>query len=346
MKRRLVFFYLLITAILVVGCSGAYRKEVLNIFNWSGYIDEELLEIFEEETGIEVNYQTFSTNEDMYLKVKSGDSIYDVLIPSDYMIERMVIEGLLQPLDYRKITNYHFISPIFQNLVYDNENKYSVPYFWGTLGILYNTELVDDVVDSWDILWNEKYSKQIFMMYSQRDSLAVALKKLGFSINSIDENELELAKQELIKQKPLVLDYIIDDIDYRMLSEEGALALAWSGDALDTILKGKSFDYVVPKEGSNFWVDAMVIPADAQNVEAAHKFIDFMTRPEIAARNSEYIGYSTPNEAALEFIPDDMINNLVAYPDQTVIDNCEIFRDPGEYISLYNMIWNEVINYQ
>lgn len=341
MKKKLFLIFVIVAALIFTGCGGE-KQETLNVFNWGEYIDEDLISKFEEETGIKVNYETFSTNEDMYVKVKSGGSSYDVLIPSDYMIEKMVKEDLLQELDFSKIPNIINISPMFQDLVFDPDNKYSVPYFWGTVGILYNTEQVDDVVDSWDILWNEKYANKILMMDSQRDSLAVALKKLGYSMNTRNEAELEEAKQELIKQKPLVLAYIVDEIRDKMLSGEGAVAVAWSGDAMDVILSGETFNYVVPKEGSNFWIDAMVIPANAKNPDAAHKFINFMTDPENAAANSEYIGYSTPNEAALDLLPEEMINSSVAYPSQEVIDNCEIFRDPGEFISVYNRIWTEV----
>ena len=344
MKKKLFLILVIGAALIFAGCGGE-KQETLNVFNWGEYIDEDLISKFEEETGIKVNYETFSTNEDMYVKVKSGGSSYDVLIPSDYMIEKMAKEDLLQELDYSKIPNITNISPMFQDLIFDPDNKYSVPYFWGTVGILYNTEQVDDVVDSWDILWNEKYANKILMMDSQRDSLAVALKKLGYSMNTRNETELEEAKQELIKQKPLVLAYIVDEIRDKMLSGEGAVAVAWSGDAMDVILSGENFEYVVPKEGSNFWIDAMVVPANAKNPDAAHKFINFMTDPENAAANSEYIGYSTPNEAALELLPEEMINSDVAYPSQEVIDNCEIFRDPGEFISVYNRIWTEVTIY-
>ncbi len=341
MKKKLFLIFVIVAALIFTGCGGE-KHETLNIFNWGEYIDEDLISKFEEETGIKVNYETFSTNEDMYVKVKSGGSSYDVLIPSDYMIEKMVKEDLLQELDFSKIPNIINISPMFQDLVFDPDNKYSVPYFWGTVGILYNTEQVDDVVDSWDILWNEKYANKILMIDSQRDSLAATLKKLGCSMNTRNEAELEEAKQELIKQKPLVLAYIVDEIRDKMLSGEGAVAVAWSGDAMDVILSGETFNYVVPKEGSNFWIDAMVIPANAKNPDAAYKFINFMTDPENAAANSEYIGYSTPNEAALDLLPEEMINSSVAYPSQEVIDNCEIFRDPGEFISVYNRIWTEV----
>lgn len=344
MKKKLFLILVIGAALIFAGCGGE-KQETLNVFNWGEYIDEDLISKFEEETGIKVNYETFSTNEDMYVKVKSGGSSYDVLIPSDYMIEKMAKEDLLQELDYSKIPNITNISPMFQDLIFDPDNKYSVPYFWGTVGILYNTEQVDDVVDSWDILWNEKYANKILMMDSQRDSLAVALKKLGYSMNTRNETELEEAKQELIEQKPLVLAYIVDEIRDKMLSGEGAVAVAWSGDAMDVILSGENFEYVVPKEGSNFWIDAMVVPANAKNPDAAHKFINFMTDPENAAANSEYIGYSTPNEAALELLPEEMINSDVAYPSQEVIDNCEIFRDPGEFISVYNRIWTEVTIY-
>lgn len=343
MKKNLFLLTILIAALLVAGCGGE-KKEVVNIFNWGEYIDEGLIKEFEKETGIKVNYETFSTNEDMYVKVKSGGSSYDLLIPSDYMIEKMLKEDLLQPLDHSQLSNIDSLMPVFKDLAFDPDNKYSIPYFWGTVGILYNTTMVDETIDSWDSLWDEKYANKILMLDSQRDALAVSLKRLGYSMNSRNEEELQEAKNELIKQKPLVLAYVVDEIKDKMLSGEGAIALAWSGDAMEVSLHGPQdvFAYVVPKEGSNFWVDSMVIPNNAKNPTAAHKFINFMTDPEISARNSEYIGYSSPNQDALAYLPDEMVNSHIAYPSQEVIDNCEIFKDPGEFVGVYNRIWTEV----
>lgn len=343
MKKKIFLLTILLLVLLVTGCGGE-KKEVVNIFNWGEYIDEGLIKKFEKENGIKVNYETFSTNEDMYVKVKSGGSSYDLLIPSDYMIEKLLKEDLLQPLELDKIPNIDKLMPTFRDLEYDPGYKYSVPYFWGTVGILYNTTMVDDVVDSWDILWNEKYANKILMLDSQRDSLAVSLKRLGYSMNTRSESELQEAKAELIKQKPLVLAYVVDEIKDKMLAGEGALALAWSGDAMEVSLHANQdiYQYVVPKEGSNFWVDAMVIPRNAKNPDAAHKFINFMTDPVNSAANSEYIGYSSPNQEALALLPEEMVNNPTAYPPQEIIDNCEIFKDPGDFVGVYNRIWTEV----
>ena len=343
MKKNLFLLTILILALLTAGCGGE-KKEVVNVFNWGEYIDEGLIKEFEKETGIKVNYETFSTNEDMYVKVKSGGSSYDLLIPSDYMIEKMLKEELLQPLDHSQLSNIDGLMPVFKDLEFDPGYKYSIPYFWGTVGILYNTTMVDEKIDSWDSLWDEKYANKILMLDSQRDALAVSLKRLGYSMNSRNETELQEAKDELIKQKPLVLAYVVDEIKDKMLSGEGAIGLAWSGDAMEVALHGPKdvFAYVVPKEGSNFWVDSMVIPKNAKNPEAAHKFINFMTDPENSARNSEYIGFSSPNQEALAYLPAEMVNSPTAYPSQETIDNCEIFKDPGEFVGLYNRIWTEV----
>ena len=342
MKKKVIVAFILVLALVLSGCGGE-KRPVLTVFNWGEYIDESLIKKFEQETGIKVNYETFSTNEDMFVKVSAGGSAYDVVIPSDYMIEKMIRENLLMPLDFSKIPSYTNIKPIFRDLVFDPQNQYSVPYFWGTVGILYNTEKVKEEVDSWAILWDEKYRGQILMLDSQRDALAVALKKLGYSMNTKNEEELEKAKNELIRQKPLVLAYVVDEVRDKMLSGEASLSVAWSGDAMDVILNGETFDYVVPKEGSNFWIDSMVIPKNAKNPEAAHLFIEFMTRPENAAQNSEYIGYSTANAGAMELLPEELRESPVAYPDDETIARCEIFRDPGEFISVYNRIWTEVI---
>ena len=216
------------------GCnqSGDSGKKTLKVYNWGDYIDESVIDTFEKEYGIDVIYDTFATNEDMYVKIKSGGSDYDVAFPSDYMIERMIEEDMLEKVNFENIPNMKYIDDKFKNLAYDPTNEYSVPYMWGTVGIIYNKTMVNEPVDSWDILWDEKYAKQIFMLDSSRDSIGVALKKLGYSLNSRDEKELEEAKNELIKQKPLVLSYMGDDIKDAMVAGQAALAVVWSGDAV------------------------------------------------------------------------------------------------------------------
>lgn len=344
MKRWISLGVVLVMAIsLLAGCgSGSSAKETLYVYNWGDYIDESVIGDFEKEYNIKVVYETFATNEDMYVKLKQGGTKYDVAIPSDYMIEKMIKENLLEPIDLTKISTFSNIGDEFKNLPFDAGNKYSVPYLWGTVGIIYNKTMVSDPVDSWNILWNEKYKGQIVMLDSQRDALAVSLKRLGYSLNSRSAEELEAAKAELIKQKPLVMAYAGDNLKDMMISGEGAMAVCWSGDAMYMIGENPDLAYALPKEGSNLWFDNMVIPKGAQNVEAAHKFIDFMNRPEIALKNVEYIGYSTPNNEAKALLSPEVSGNKGAYPDIKTLDNFEVFLDPGDFIETYNRIWTEV----
>ncbi|MEQ8202084.1 MAG: spermidine/putrescine ABC transporter substrate-binding protein, partial [Syntrophomonadaceae bacterium] len=221
-------------------------------------------------------------------------------------------------------------------------NKYSVPYMWGTMGIIYNTGMIKDEIDSWDALWDKKYAKRILMIDSQRESLAVALKECGYSMNSTDPAQLEAAKQALLQQKPLVLAYAGDNYKDMMIGGEAAMAVAWSGDAVFMMEENEDLTYVVPQEGSNLWFDNMVIPKGARNVELAHKFIDFMTRPDIGKRNVEYIGYSTPNTETLAMLDPAIAQDPSAYPGDDILAKCEVFVDPGPAIETYNRIWTEV----
>ncbi|NLK97874.1 spermidine/putrescine ABC transporter substrate-binding protein [Defluviitalea saccharophila] len=337
-----VFLLIVLTAIGLSGC-GQQNKTVLNVYNWGDYIDESVLKDFEEKYDIKVNYDTYATNEDMYVKIKSGGSDYDVIIPSDYMIEKMINENLLQKIDFNNIPNYELIDDQFKNLDYDPNNEYSVPYMWGTVGILYNKTMVDDPVDSWDILWNEKYSGQIFMLDSQRESIGVALQKLGYSLNTRDTNELAQAKQALIEQKPLVLAYVGDEVKDKMIGGEAALAVVWSGDAIYCKKENPDLEYVIPKEGSNFWFDAMAIPVTAKNKEAAEKFINYMCETEVAFKNTDYIGYSTPHIGAKEMLDEDLKNDRAAYPLPEDIANCEIYKDLGDFVSEFDKAWTEIM---
>ena len=332
---------ILVMAIVSVGCSGE-SKPTINVYNWGDYIDKSVLKDFEEEFGIKVVYADFETNEDLYIKLKQGGSNYDVIIPSDYMIERMINEDMLVKLDKANVPNLNNIDEKFFNKDFDPNNDYSVPYMWGTVGIIYNKTMVDDVVDSWDILWNEKYENNIIMLNSMRDTIAVSLKRLGYSMNTRDEGELEEAKQELLKQKPIVRAYLGDEIKDAIVGEEAALGVVWSGDAIAMIRQNPDLEYIVPKEGTNLWFDSMVIPKSTTNKEGAEKFINFMSRPDISAKNTDYIGYSTPIEAAIELLPDDIKNSKVAYPSDEIIENTEVFKDPKDIIKTYDRIWTEI----
>lgn len=321
------------------------KKPTLYVYNWGDYIDEDVIGKFEKEYDVRVVYDTFSTNEDMYVKITSGGSKYDVLFPSDYMIKRMIDEGLLEKINSDNVPNEKYIDSRFKNLEHDPNNEYSIPYMWGTLGILYNKKMVTDPVESWDILWNPKYRKQILMVDSQRDAIGIALQKLGYSLNSVNPTELEAAKQELIKQKEMVLAYVIDEAKDKMIAGEAALAVVWSGDAVYAMRENPDLDYAVPKKGGNLWFDGMVIPKTTQNKELAELFINFMNEPEIALANAEYTGYSTPHLEARKMLPLELAGNKAAYPDDEDIANTEVFVHVGDMLREYDRIWTEVKAY-
>lgn len=316
------------------------------VYNWGEYIDPEVLDIFEEETGITVVYEEFETNESMFPKVQAGAVSYDLVCPSDYMIQRMIENNLLAEINFDNIPNLKNIGQQYlkQSQGFDPENKYSVPYCWGTVGILYNKTLVDDPVDSWSILWNEKYADQILMQNSVRDALGIALKYLGYSLNSTDLDELEAAKELLMEQKPLVQAYVVDQVRDKMISNEAAIGVIYSGEAIYTQSENPNLEYVIPKEGSNVWIDSWVIPKNAQNKENAEAFINFLCRPDIAKMNFDYITYSTPNTAARELIEDDAIrNSTIAFPDASELERCETFNYLGtKFDNIYNELWREI----
>ena len=326
--------------------SGVVNDDKLVVYNWGEYIDPEVLTIFEEETGINVVYEEFETNEILYPKVSSGAIAYDVVCPSDYMIQRMIENDLLTEINFDNIPNIKNIGKQYmeQSRQFDPENKYSVPYCWGTVGILYNKTMVDEPVDSWSILWNPKYKDNILMQDSVRDAFGATLKYLGYSPNSTDLDELTEAKNLLIEQKPLVQAYVIDQVRDKMIGNEAALGVIYSGEAIYTQKENPNLEYVIPKEGSNIWIDSWVIPKNAEHKENAEKFINFLCRPDIALMNFEYITYSTPNEAARELIEDESIRNSeIAFPDLSKYDNLETFQYLGtEADQVYGDLWNKV----
>lgn len=318
-------------------------KEEIFVYNWGEYIDPSILKDFQKETGIKVNYDTYASNEDLYIKMTQSQDKYDVIVPSDYMIERLIKEDLIQEINFENIPNFSGVEDILKNPSFDPENKYSVPYFWGTVGIVYNKSEVKDKVDSWDILWNEKYKDQIIMYNSQRDTLGLALKRLGYSLNSTNEKELEEAKKSLIEQKPLVYAYLDDDGRDVVVQGDANLSVMYSGDALLMMAQNEDLDYVVPKEGSNIWYDSMVIPKNAQNVSGAEKFINYMLKPEVQAKNAEYcVGYTSPVKGVKDLLPDEIKNSKVAYPDIDLLPPLESFRDLGDFIKVYDRIWTEI----
>ncbi|WP_290063391.1 ABC transporter substrate-binding protein [Paraclostridium bifermentans] len=329
----------LMVSTMLTGCGGTDSKKVLNVYNVGDYIDENIITLFEEKTGIDVQYETYDTNEMMYQKVKSGSTNYDLIFPSDYMVEKMKSEGLLQKIDFKNIPNMKYIDKSFLNPIYDETNEYSVPYMWGTFGILYNKQMVKEPVDSWNILWNPKYKSNIMMFDSVRDTMGISLKRLGYSMNTTNPKEINEAMKELMKQKDLVLAYVNDEGKDRLLGEEVAMGIAYSGDAVTLMEENPNLAYAIPKEGTNKWIDAMAIPKSAQNKKEAEMFINFLLDPEIAKMNAEYIGYSTPNEGALKLLDKDVTSNPVAYPPKSVMDKTETFIDLGNKLRLYDEAW-------
>ena len=307
----------------------------INVYNWGEYIstgaDEGTLDVngeFEKLTGIKVNYTNYATNEELYAKLKGGGAAYDVIIPSDYMISKMIKEKMIQPLDFSNIPNFEYIMENFRNQAYDPENAYTVPYTWGTVGIIYDTTMIDippEEID-WDLLWNEDYADQILMFDNPRDAFAIAELMLGYSLNTEDPEELEQAAFKLRQQKRIVQGYVMDEVFDKMEAGDALIAPYYAGDAL-TILEGnEDLDFVVPKSGTNLFVDAMCIPSNARQKEAAEMYINFMCEPDIAFANIDYICYSTPHSAAFEMLDEETRESHVSYPDEDFIrDKTTVF---------------------
>ncbi len=330
--------------LLMFVCACAFA-ETLSVYNCGDYIDMEVLKMFEKETGIKVIYEVYETNEDMYAKIANGGASYDVIFPSDYMIERMIREGLLQKVDWSKVPNVKNIDPKFMNRSFDPQSEYSVPYTWGTMGILYNKETVKEAPDSWSVLMDETYDKDMLMLNSPRDTVGIALVMTGHDLNSVDPADLEDAKQLLLKQRPMVLAYVVDEVKDKMIAGEASVAMVWSGDATFCLSENENLNYVVPKEGSNIFFDCMCIPSNAKNAEAAQKFIDFMCRADVAAMNYNYVGYAIPNTAAIELMGAEEYNSSpVNNPPAEVLERCEVFKYLGDDTKLYDQIWTEIIS--
>ena len=307
-------------------------------------MDMDLIKEFEEEFDCRVIYEEFASNEDLFVKIKTSKQAYDVIFPSDYMVERLVSQDLVQKLDKDKIENYKYIDDYYLNRAFDPNNDFSLPYMAGTVGIVYNAEKYPEGIHKWADLWDEKYERDVVLYYSQRDVLMVALKKLGYSMNTQNPAELEAAKEELIKQKPLIYGYLGDEIKDILVAEDANIGVVYSGDAGVIMSLNDDFKYSIPKEGTNLWIDLMAIPKSAQNPELAYEFINFLLRPDIQARNAEYLQYSTISSEAKKMLPDEIKNNPALYPPEEDLKNTEVFTDPTDVIELYDRIWTEVLS--
>ena len=324
----------------------------LYVYNWGEYISDgsddsmDVISEFEKLTGITVEYTTFDSNESLFAKLKSGSASYDVIIPSDYMVSRLAENGMLQKLNYNNIPNFKkYVDEEFKNPEYDPTNEYSVPYMWGTVGVIYNTKYVDEVdVGSWDLLWNEKYAGKILMFDNSRDAFAIALSKLGYSMNTTDKGELEAAAQELAKQGEVVQAYVMDQIFDKLVEENAYIAPYYAGDYLTMVQDNEDLAFYIPKEGTNLFTDAMCIPEGAKNKEAAEMFINFMCEPLVSAANTDHICYSTPITAAREFIDPDMASSDIAYPSAEVLSKTEAFKNLSDDANqLMDDLWISVV---
>lgn len=329
------------------------QRASINVYNWGEYISDgsdDLMDVnkeFEELTGIRVNYTLFATNEELYSKLRGGGAQYDIIIPSDYMISRLIKEDMLEEIDLSNIPNYQYIDEDFRGLIFDPENRYSVPYTWGTLGIIYNQTMVDedDDLETWDILWNEKYAGNILMISNPRDSFAVAAFKLGYSVNSNDPAHLRTELEALKEQKLLVQAYVMDEIFDKMLGGEAALSVYYAGDAVTMIDQNPDLAFAYPREGTNRFVDAVCIPKGSKNKLAAEMYINFLCEPEVAAANAEYIGYSTPNWGALEYLDEEITDDPIAYPSGDIIANTEMYLLLDDSTNLLmDELWAELLS--
>ncbi|RDW15746.1 spermidine/putrescine ABC transporter substrate-binding protein [Oceanobacillus arenosus] len=328
--------------------AGYSSANTLTVYNWGDYIDEEVIKQFEDETGITVIYETFDSNEAMMTKIKQGGTTYDVAVPSEYMIQKMIEEDLLIELDRTKLPNLKNIDERFMDLSFDPGNKFSVPYFWGTVGIVFNTKMLPDMdFNSWDDLWNPELKNDILLVDSAREVIGMSLNSLGYSLNDINKDHLQEAKEKLNTLTPNIKAIVGDENKLLMMNGEAPVALVWSGDASEIMFENEDLDYSVPEEGSNLWFDNMVIPKTAKNIEGAHQFINFMLDAEVAAQNTEYVSYSTPNKEALKYMPEDMVNDERFYPSPELTDKLEVYDNLGKRnLAYYNALFLEFKMYR
>lgn len=350
MKKKLLLILCTITAAAFSGSCGSKNSEnTLTVLNYGKYMEPEVLEMFEEETGIKVDYEEYITPENMYTKYKAGAIDYDLICTSDYMVEKLIKEGQVLEMNYDNI-------PLVQNLheryfnfskSFDPETKYSLPYFFGTVGILYNKEMVDESkVDSWDILWDTDYEGQIIMPDSVRDAFMVSLKRLGYSINTTEETQLREAQKLLLDQKSLIYSYLVDEAQDEMIAGNAAMAVVYSGEAGFAMEFNDNLAFSVPKEGSNMWIDSWFIPKTCTNQENAEKFLNFLCREDIAMMNFDYVYYATPNNKVVEQLDTELQENTTIFPPEEILNNCEVLKalDDGT-TTLYSELWLELKAY-
>lgn len=345
MKKLIKLFSLSICIVMMstffVGCSNKQNTQEINFYNYGENIDDETVKEFEQKYNIKVNIETFDDMEAMYSKIKSGAGKYDVVLVSDALMPRMIDQNLIQEINKDNIPNISQMDEEYLDLEIDPGNKYSVPYMFGTVGLIYNKDVVKEEVNSWDILWNEKYKDRIFMFDTYRDTIGVALKKLGYSLNSTNQKEIDEAKELLLEQRKLVKPlYGVDNGTTMIPAGETDINMIWSGEGLNLQDEYPNLVYVVPEEGANFWIDSLCIPKNAKNVEGAEKFINFVSDKKSALRIADEIGYTTPNKEARQEQPENVRNNPNAYMPTEIMNRCEIYKDfPIDVKKMYDKAW-------
>lgn len=343
LSTRLLIVAAVIALALGTGITGVEGARTLNLFNWSDYIPQDVLEDFEQEFGVRVNHDTYSNNEEMMAKLLAGGiGLYDIAVPSDYMIEVLIEENLLEEIDLDRIPNLRHIDPLYLNTPFDPDNRYSLPYMWGTTGIAYNTKYVTEPVTSWNDLWNPAYRGRVLLLDDSREVIGTALQALGYSRNSTDPKELDEARLKMRELAPHVLAYDSDQPKNFLVSEEAWIALIWNGDAALAMEENPNIRYVLPVEGGGIWQDNLVIPKGAPNKDLAHEFINFLYRPDISARLAIDNPYGTPNKDAYDLLPDWVRNNPATYPDQEALQRAEWLTDVGEATVIYDRIYTEI----
>ena len=351
MKKRF-FPFLALAAILALpfcalsGCGAKDSPNTLTVLNYGKYMEPEVLEMFEEETGIKVEYEEYVTPENMYTKYRAGAIDYDLICTSDYMVGKLIQEGQVLEMDFTKIPLSENLDPAYFEFSqsFDPENKYAMPYFFGTVGILYNKQMVDESkVDSWNILWDEDYSGQIIMADSVRDSFMVAEKILGYSLNTTDEKELKEAQDLLIQQKPLVYSYLVDEAQDEMIAENAAMAVVYSGEAGYALEFNENLAFSVPKEGSNMWIDSWFIPKTAKHIENAEKFLNFLCREDVSMLNFDYVYYATPNVKTKASLDPEIQESATIFPPTEILENCEVLKPLDDVSNTnFSILWKEV----
>lgn len=348
--------FLLAAALVFPALAGFLTPEAqaanvtINVYNWGQYISDgtddyiDVNAAFTEATGIEVNYMTYDTNESLYTKLKTGGSTYDVIIPSDYMAARLIDEDLVQKIDFSNIPNYQYIDDTYRNTAYDPNNEYSVPYTWGTVGMIYNTKYVDEAdLGSWNLLWNSKYAGKILMFDNNRDAFAIAESCLGYSLNTTDPQELQACSELLAQQRPLVQQYVMDQIYDKMIREEAWVAPYYAGDYLMMLDENEDLGFYFPEEGFNIFIDCCMIPTSAEHKAEAEAYINFLLDPAICGENLDYLGYSAPETAAKDYMDPYMTESEIAYPDQETLARSEAYIYlPAETNQLMDSLWLEV----